>query len=332
MAVLYGLGCLAYYLPPQVATWLSLLGFTVPIALFILLLFLLYWFAQKSKKALLSLVCLIMGYFFFGWFYQFSFTENDEVEDAFSLMSYNVRSLNHNEQLQREGVGESIINYIFEESPDVLLLQEADYGMRRTTALDSIYPHKFVDFEYGVPRNNRVVNALFSKFPIVNTGIIKFNESNNAAIYVDVVMPNDTVRIFNVHMQSFNVVPDVEHLQNEESGKLLKRVVRVLNKQEEQAKLIHSYVTNSPYPVILGGDFNNVQFSKMHRTMKGHLNDSFLAAGSGFGRTYKLFNLPVRIDYILSDNRFEAVSHINYDIELSDHYPVMAELVLKPNK
>ena len=109
-------------------------------------------------------------------------------------------------------------------------------------------------------------------------------------------------------------------------------MVRVLNKQEEQAKLIHSYVTNSPYPVILGGDFNNVQFSKMHRTMKGHLNDSFLAAGSGFGRTYKLFNLPVRIDYILSDNRFEAISHINYDIELSDHYPVMAELVLKPNK
>ena len=66
--------------------------------------------------------------------------------------------------------------------------------------------------------------------------------------------------------------------------------------------------------------------------MKEDFQDTFLERGSGFGRTYDLWKIPLRIDYILVDDDFEVLAHKNYDERLSDHYPVMATLRLNSHQ
>jgi endonuclease/exonuclease/phosphatase family metal-dependent hydrolase len=58
------------------------------------------------------------------------------------------------------------------------------------------------------------------------------------------------------------------------------------------------------------------------------LKDTYLEKGSGFGRTLDFKFLPFRIDYILTDPEFDVLEHKNYDVVLSDHFPVMATIKL----
>ena len=280
---------------------------------------------------MLSLTCLILSSLIYGIFYSFSSSQEIQPNDGFSLMSYNVRGLNSYQQLPIKNVDSAIFDFVVQESPDFFCVQESHHTMKLKGSLDRIYPYKFVDFIYGVPATS-VINSFYSKYPIISCQVLNFSKSDNGALFADIVIRNDTIRIYNVHLQSFNVVPDVVHLQNEPSGKLFKRVIRVLERQEEQAVIIKEHIDSSPYPVLLAGDFNNTQFSKVYRVMRGDLQDSFLEAGFGFGKTFKIFNLPMRIDYIFADEHFEVMEHTNYNIELSDHEPVRARLKLKSDK
>jgi endonuclease/exonuclease/phosphatase family metal-dependent hydrolase len=61
------------------------------------------------------------------------------------------------------------------------------------------------------------------------------------------------------------------------------------------------------------------------------MKDTFLEKGKGFGRTLEFKFLPFRLDYIFADPAFEILSHKNYEVVLSDHFPVMASMKLKTN-
>jgi len=37
----------------------------------------------------------------------------------------------------------------------------------------------------------------------------------------------------------------------------------------------------------------------------------------------------MRIDYIMADDSFEILEHQNYDVKLSDHYPIKGILKIK---
>lgn len=332
VSILLWIGWLSYYLPPKSATTLSIVSFVVPLLLILHFLYLLFWTAKRKKRALLSFLCLTFSFLIFGTLYRFTLLGSGTAEaDGFSVMSYNVRGLNSYQQLPIKNVDSAIFDFVIKESPDFFCVQESHYSMKLKGSLDGIYPYKFVDFIYGVPATS-VINSFYSKYPILNCEVINFPNSDNGALFADIIIKKDTVRMYNLHLQSFSVIPDVEHLQNEASGKLLKRIMRGLRMQEEQASIISEHFENSPYPVVVVGDFNNTQFSKVYKILKADFSDSFLETGASFGKTFEMFTLPMRIDYILADQDFEIISHTNYDIELSDHYPIMAKMVLRSNK
>ena len=54
-------------------------------------------------------------------------------------------------------------------------------------------------------------------------------------------------------------------------------------------------------------------------------NDAFEEAGKGFGDTYD-FVFPFRIDFILTDEKMEVNNFKTYEVEYSDHYPIMARV------
>jgi len=76
---------------------------------------------------------------------------------------------------------------------------------------------------------------------------------------------------------------------------------------------------------IICGDFNNNAFSWVYHKLKSNKNDAFEVAGKGFGKTFD-FAFPLRIDFILTDERIEVNHFKTFKVKFSDHFPIMARL------
>lgn len=278
---------------------------------------------REILLALFSIFILLLCTFSFGAFYKFPEEEGSKNSEAsLSVMSYNVRLFNKYKWIDRPKVGENIVGFIKENSPAILSIQEHNRD----------WNHYFdsYSFKAETPHNTeRSVQVIFSKFPIINKGSLNPEGTSNNTIFADILFRGDTIRVYNVHLQSFAVVPEVNSLQQEKSGRLLKRIGRGIQKQKEQAQLLVEHLKNTSYPVVITGDFNNTQFSSIYKVLKADFQDTFYESGSGFGRSYTLFNVPMRIDYILVDDTFEVLEHQNYDVKFSDHYPIKAKLRFK---
>ncbi|MEZ4809117.1 MAG: endonuclease/exonuclease/phosphatase family protein [Allomuricauda sp.] len=318
------------FVPVTAMPALSTISLMVPFLVFINAAFFIYWTLAKRKHLLLSGILLVLWYFILGPFYQFSAGKIIEEEGkTLSIMSFNARSFNELKQLDIKNVDSLILEFVTDKNPDILCFQECHYAMKRNNALGQ-YNYKFVDFMYGKHRG-KVIQAIYSKYPIIKVDSIKFPDSFNNAIYADILFENDTIRVYNVHLQSFRIIPGLNTIKNEESSKLFERSRRVMLKQFEQANLIKEDMERNKYKKIVVGDFNNTQYSNAYQTIKGDMKDSYFEKGKGFGRTLDFSGFPLRIDYILTDPEFEVLSHQNFNEKLSDHYPVMATLQL-PSK
>ena len=171
--------------------------------------------------------------------------------------------------------------------------------------------------------------GIFSRYPIIASETITFPNSINDGSYADIVYKGDTIRIFNLHMESLGITPGTGVLRRSSSERLYSKVTGAFKKQEKQAETIRELIDASPYKTMLCGDFNNTQFSKAYHLIKGDMQDSFIEKGSGYGRTLNYFNIPLRIDFIMADQSFEVKEHKNYNFKYSDHYPVMASFRLR---
>jgi endonuclease/exonuclease/phosphatase family metal-dependent hydrolase len=276
----------------------------------------------RSRLGWLSLAALLLGYAILGVFYKFGNPGERAPGGTLSVMSYNTRGFDRYNFFRGENVEEGIIALVEKEDPDIVCFQEFDY--KRTKDFNQ-YPHRFINFNY--PRH--VVQAIFSKYPIVGKGSLDFPNTANNAIFAEVLYKGDTLRIYNIHLQSFRIRPSRRMLRHMASGVFYNRISATFIKQQEQAELIRQHIASTSSKTILCGDLNNTQYSRVYRMVKGNMNDSYEENGRAYGTTYKLKFLPFRIDAIMADPTLEVVSHRNFDIRLSDHYPLMASFRLK---
>lgn len=310
------------YLPPKSFATLSVLSLGVPLLILLNILFFIYWVLQVKKQMLLSLVVLILGWSYLSSMYKFSSSKKVENENNISVMSYNVRLFNIFEWLPNKTVKADITELIKKEQPDILCLQE--YRTKDPIELNGYYGYN-TTFNNAVKRGQ----ALFSKFPIINSGSLEFSGTSNNVIFADIVKAKDTIRIYNVHLQSSGVSTDVEKLKKETSGQLFKQVSKTFKAQQTQVELFLKHKSKCPYKTIVMGDFNNTAYSYIYKEIKGDdLVDTFEEAGNGFGKTYDFKFFPLRIDFILVDERFTVNGFKTFDNKLSDHYPIKATIAL----
>ena len=310
------------YLPPKSFATLSVLSLGVPLLILLNILFFIYWVLQVKKQMLLSLVVLILGWSYLSSMYKFSSSKKVENENNISVMSYNVRLFNIFEWLPNKTVKADITELIKKEQPDILCLQE--YRTKDPIELNGYYGYN-TTFNNAVKRGQ----ALFSKFPIINSGSLEFSNTSNNVIFADIVKAKDTIRIYNVHLQSSGVNTDVEILKKETSGQLFKQVSKTFKAQQTQVELFLKHKSKCPYKTIVTGDFNNTAYSYIYKEIKGDdLVDTFEEAGNGFGKTYDFKFFPLRIDFILVDESFTVNGFKTFDNKLSDHYPIKATIAL----
>ena len=307
------------YIPPKSFSLLSVLSLAVPVLIVLNIVFFLYWLFNVKKQLLLSLIVLLLGFNYITSIYKFTGSKIVEDTENFSVMNYNVRLFNLFEWLSNDSVETDIINFIQSEKPSIVSFQE--YHKNSKFSLQG-----YEKFEHVSDGNVKSGQAIFSKFPIVNSGSITFPHTSNNAIFVDIVKQKDTIRIYNLHLQSSKISTEVSELKKESSEKLTRRIGEVFQMQQSQAELVLRHKAKCPYKVILTGDFNNTAYSYVYNQIKGDLQDTFKAAGNGFGKTFSFNMIPLRIDFILADKDFTVNGFKNYDVNLSDHYPIKAVL------
>lgn len=268
---------------------------------------------------MLSLFCLLIAIAFSYFPYKFKGKTVVSGNDL-KVMSYNVRIFNEYGWITNKQVPQEISAFIKTEDPDVLALQE--YFSTNEFSVD-------LPYKYELFRNKRNPSGLsiYSKYQIVNKGSLNFEKTNNNAIYIDILKGHDTIRIYNVHLESLGIKPDhVDLKMDEEASKqVIGSIKKAFVKQQFQVEKLLNHRDTSK-KIIICGDFNNTNYSWAYSELKGDLNDTFTEAGKGFGKTYSFKNYPLRIDFILSDPYFEVNGHRNYSIGLSDHEPIMARL------
>lgn len=319
-AVLLLLSYALPYVEPKNFSLLSVLSLAVPILILINAIFLLYWLLKVKKQLLMSLVVLLFGYGHVVSLYKFSSSSADSSASTISIMNYNVRLFNIYNWIDRPEVEFQIVDMIHENQPDIVCFQE--YHPHKNLDLSS-YAYKF---EKLSGKNLKYGQAIYSKYPIINKGSIGFPNSDNNAIYADIVTKNDTIRVYNLHLQSSHIDANVDNLDSEKSEQLLMTLKETFVMQQSQAELFINHKANTPYRVIIAGDFNNTAYSYVYNEIRGDLKDAFEESGNGFGRTFSFKYFPVRIDFILVDTSFEVNAFKTIDKKLSDHYPIYSEL------
>jgi endonuclease/exonuclease/phosphatase family metal-dependent hydrolase len=309
------------YLPPQKFALLSVLSLGVPLLIVLNVLFFIYWLLKVKKQLLLSLIVLIFGVRYINSLYKFSSSKHIEDKGNISVMNYNVRLYNLYNWSPSKTIKEDILQFINDEQPDILCVQESPkrFGLE----LEGYYKYNAVYDDYVVRGQ-----VIYTKFPIVNSGSLDFPDSYNNAIYVDVVKEQDTVRVYNIHLQSSGINTKVESLKEQTSENLINRLTSTFKKQQDQAEMFVKHRRKSNHKVIVSGDFNNTAYSYIYKEIKGDLVDTFQEAGNGFGRTFDFKFFPVRIDFILADESLTVNGFDNYDVKYSDHYPIKATLKL----
>ncbi|SFT49345.1 Metal-dependent hydrolase, endonuclease/exonuclease/phosphatase family [Lishizhenia tianjinensis] len=341
------LSYVSVYIPPKTLWILPLFGLVYPVLLVLTLLFLVYFTLGRSKWFLLPLLVLLLGgklhlrYINFGWGQTETVTEN-----SLKVMSYNVRLFDFylSSQANDYANKDSIMNFIKTENPDVLCLQEYFYTdgntpfntkKTLTKILGSKEYHERVRFQQNKKRNFGV--SIFSKYPIISKGEVSFPASaTNYCIYADIKVKQDTLRIYNTHLQSVKIKDeDVNfNLEDDEETNLLrlKTTVRKLKEaypaRTEQAVLILNHAAASPYPVVICGDFNDPPISHTYNLFNKVYTDAFRNAGKGLGRSYA-GKLPAgRIDYIWHDTKLGSQHFKVQEQAFSDHYAISTQITL----
>ena len=329
--VLAVLTFLAYVLPflaPKFFPLLSALTLVLPLFLILNGLYFIYWLLQFKRQIILSGIVLLIGITFINKFYKFTATDAPREEKDFVVTSYNVRLFNLFKWIADEDVPANVLNFINDENPDILCIQEYS----KSAKIDfKVYPHRFIFMQGDKIKTGQ---AIFSKFPIINEGNLELPSSNNSVIFADIKKGKDIIRVYNMHLQSIKISPDVneiseniEVVDQQKSQLVVRRIGAAFRKQQQQAEIIMEHKKSCEYPIIICGDMNNSAYSYVYRSIRGTLQDTFEQAGSGFGQTYNFRYYPARIDYIFADPQMEVKSFESFpDFVNSDHYPIMTRL------
>ncbi len=325
LAILTVVGYLLPFLAPRMFPILAVLTLGLPFLLFLNTLFFFYWLLQVKKQLLLSTLVLLIGIGFVSKWYKFSPENLPESEADFTLMSYNVRLFNKYKWLDNDSVLSHTTKFIEQENPDILCIQEfSDLGENQFKS----YKYKAIHY---INKRKTFGHAIFSRFPIINQGVIEFEDSNNNVIFADIIKQKDTLRVYSMHLQSVQITRDIAQIENdlnqEKSEIIFKKISKAFAEQQEQATILQEHKNTCQYKVIICGDLNNSAFSYVYRNVKGDLNDAFEQAGKGFGKSYHFKYYPARIDYIFADKKIEVKEFKVFNkVELSDHYPIKARL------
>lgn len=336
------LSYLSIYISPSISSIPLFFGlYFIPIIFLNLLLFIIALF-YKSKSAWIPILVLLPTLLYAEAFFKIGSKTPPQKEGIkLKVESYNVGMFSSSAHgKSKNQCRETIIGHIRTNKPDIACFQE--FYVNTKEQIDTLmgeYKYRYYHL-FRIKNGDYFGNLIISKYPIVSSGKISFPQSTNLSIYADIQHFGKTIRIYNNHLESYNIsfTGLVKKLSRQDQAirdKISKELIEVHEKmrgttikRSDQVNKILKNISESHYPAIICGDFNDTPMSyTYHRLSKGR-KDSFKESGQWFAGTYIPLWPLLRIDYILFPDQYEGIEHTTHKLKLSDHYPISAEIII----
>ncbi|HEX2682358.1 MAG TPA: endonuclease/exonuclease/phosphatase family protein [Ferruginibacter sp.] len=351
VAILFLLGCYGYFFNPTYFWPVGFLTLGAFYFLILLIIFLIFWLFVKPRHALISFVAILLAFKPIGNVIPFSFSGSftkQKQDSSLRVMTWNVAQFNVMDNKKHPGLQNQMLGLINDYNPDIACFQEMvaedsvvkDHGhidqfMERLHFRDYFYSYNPKEDFWGYAHFGIII---FSKYPIINRQTVSFYPNNYNSIFqfIDIVKGPDTIRVFNIHLQTLRFSrenlkyidkPSVETESDiEESKNIIAKFKKGFLKRQIQAERIKAEMELSPYPVIVTGDFNDVPNSYAYHTIGKGMKNAFVERGAGLGRTFSSISPVLRIDNIFTDARITVKQFTRVEKKLSDHFPIIADL------
>jgi endonuclease/exonuclease/phosphatase family metal-dependent hydrolase len=355
VSIIFLLGSYASWFNP---TYFWFVGFFTLASFYLFLVligFIFFWAFAKKKLMLISICTILLAWRPLGQIVKFrleSKFEPTKAAKSIRVMSWNVEQFKILQHKTHPEEKQKMLDLINENAPDIACFQEmvgADRG--DTTAINYVptiskkigFQHYFYSYHemenYDSKHHFGIIT--YSKYPIINKKTV-FLESyyyNSTFQYIDIKKSEDTFRVYNLHLQSLRFTPDnlkyindaqsTTEIDLQKSKSVLSKLKVGFLKRKLQCEGIKKSIDESPYPVIVCGDFNDVPNSYAYCTIGKNLKNTFAEKGSGIGRTFSGISPTLRIDNIFVDEHFEVDQYTRVTKKLSDHFPIIADITFE---
>lgn len=311
----------------------AMLVYILPVLIALNLVLLIYWLIRRKwLYALIPVITVACCIPYIGTLIQFgSVDKKAEAEKGLKIATYNVAMFG------RETSGflaQDILAQMRRHKVDILCLQEYNEvsgDKKNSESYKEYFPYM------ATGRGDMVV---FSRYPIKDSKTLLFDDSNQSAMWADIDVKGQDIRVFNVHLETTGLNRTMHQAsklqaQNPYADYSVSNS-RVLNAifgnytlgmmfRAGQAITISNEKRASEKPCILCGDFNDVPYSFVYNTMLGNMVDGFKECGAGWMYTFR-GRKAVRIDYIFHDPFFKGLTYYKEDLTTSDHLPVFMKV------
>lgn len=308
---------------PSVTRYLSVLPLAAPIVYLVMLVCTFYWIARwRIRRFITALSILLIVSFSLSMYYGVSPSKHYPGQfadrNAIKVLSYNV------------GIryGQDIVDYVCNSGAQIVCLQELIFGA------DSRWNLVSEKFPNSTLRDSvRYANAIYTTLPIVRSGLID-SLSRHRAVWADVKIKNDTVRIINLHLRKTDVaVQETQKIrsseQYEQGDSIVRSMVARLSASNiiraAEAERVREFIDRTEYMTIVAGDFNDIPLSYTYRKIRGNMVDAFRKKGSGYACTFMGFRNLLRIDYIFYSKEITPYTYTIDNVDFSDHYPIVSK-------
>ncbi len=351
VAILFLLGASVKYFNPYHLWFFGLLTLSLPYLILALVFFFIFWIVAMRVWMLISVIALAIGWNSVKNVFPMNFSgafKMEKLPGSIRIMSWNVEHFDILHHKTHPEVKQKMLALINEYQPDIACFQEMVAGEDKK-AINNIsafqqtlgFPEYYYSFEhrFDFDAYHHFGIMIFSKFPIIERTTKGYPpyDYNSVFQYVDLKINNDTVRLFNIHLQSLRFTQsNLNYLDNPgigsdsdmvQSKSVITKLKRGFLKRAVQAESIKNEMNKSPYPIIVCGDFNDVPASYAYETIGKDMQNAFVKKGTGIGRTFSAISPTLRIDNIFVDNHFTIEQYTRISQRLSDHFPVIADFI-----
>ena len=312
----------------------AMVVYILPILIIANFVLLVYWLVRKRWFiAIIPFITILCCIPYIGTLFQIRSIDEKAVDaqKGLKIATYNVARFS----LETSGfMAQDILSEMKKQKVDIVCFQEySDFAGDKKNS-DSYKEY----FPYHAQGQSDMM--IYSRYPITNSKNIKFEMTNNSAMWAEINVNDNIYRVYNVHLETTGLNSTLRRATKMANNGLEVQNNALINAiygnytlgmiaRSGQANMLAMDMRESNHPIIVCGDFNDVPYSYVYNTMLGDKIDGFKECGSGFMHTFRGGKKMVRIDYIFHDKELEGLSYYKKDLSYSDHYPVFMKIATK---
>lgn len=328
--------CGTTWIDPSLHPRVSVIGLLFPVILLLNLLFVPFWLVYKPRMLVVPLLGMAVCSSYILDYFPIHMGDKSSEEADLVVFTWNSHYLTN---CPLDSV-DFLTDYLLEHEVDVACLQEALSSAKYDSVFEPLRRHG-----YHIERNSASSMIIASRYPILKCETLPMeSKSTNTATYADILVDEDTVSVFNVHLESNSLSAEEkaeygEALTDPERDKVKSEALFLTGKISAAAhyrglQIDHLAHRIDSLPegrrILFCGDFNDTPISYVYQHIGRRLQNAYRRGGNGVGVSFNETFFPVRIDNIFYSAHWECLdAKVESSITVSDHYPILARLKCK---